>query len=301
MSTSKLGLIIKNEYKTDISSKSFWIATFIVPILYVGFGFVMGILMAESDVASQFGQATAPDESDLTGFQVMGMLCGLCLALFLMIYGAQIYSKVRKEKVNRIMEVLATSVTGRTMMLGKIISVFLIGLTQLGVWILFGVGGILLFLLMAAPDTSMEIFSNPHLYIGLLWTALFFIGGYVFYGALYAGCGAMTDKDNENQGYMTVLTLLLLGSFYIEMYAVDNTNSVFSIVCSFIPFTAPAVGTVGAVSGDTPLWVSILSLLFLYLCAAGSLIISGKIYTSSLLLRGRRFNFKDILLFMKSR
>lgn len=301
MTRSKLSLIISHEYKTEISTKSFWISTIVTPIIFVLFSFLMGMLVSDSDTLQKMANPTAPDQEGLTGWQIFGMMAGLLLALFLMMYGAQIFNKVRKEKVNRIIEVLATSVTGRIMMLGKIISVFLIGMTQLAVWVLLflSIGGLLM--TMVLPSISFDILKDPQLYISIVWIILYFLGGYLFYGSLYAACGALTDKDNENQGYMTLITILLLVSFYLEQYAVDNGDSLMVIICNFIPFTAPAVGTVGAITGDTPVWISVLSVICLYLFAFGSIAISGKIYTSSLLLKGRKLSPKDILIFLKSK
>ncbi|MDE5869338.1 MAG: ABC transporter permease, partial [Muribaculaceae bacterium] len=243
----------------------------------------------------------APDPSEMTGIQSMGMLCGIFLALFLMIYGAQIFNKVKKEKSNRVMEILATCVTGRVMMFGKIISVGLLGLTQLLIWggmiaaILFGVFFIL------NQSIPLEYLYDTRIFLGLMWTILFFLGGYIFYGSIYAACGAMSDKDNENQVYMTVITFLLLGSFYLGEYAVTNSENPFVIFCSFFPFTSPTIAAVNAVASSVPVWQSIISLIVLYIFAGISVSLSGKIYTSSLLLRGKSFTPKDILLFLKTK
>lgn len=296
---SKLGLIIKNEYLTDIRTKSFWIGTILVPILFIAFSIFIGFLMADSDNMQKVANPAAPDADEMSGMQVLGMLCGIFLALFLMVYGSQIFAKVKKEKVNRIMEVLATCVSGRTMMLGKIISVGLLGFTQLLIWaglIILGITGIMT---VFKPDIDFSIFMNPDIYIGILWTLLFFIGGYIFYGSIYAACGALTDKDNENQAYMTVITMMLLMSFYIGEYAVTHSSNFFVVFCSFFPFTAPTIASVNAVASEVPVWQSVLALAVLYGFASLALSLSGKIYTSSILLKGKKFTPKDILLFLK--
>lgn len=298
---SQLGLIIKNEYLTDIKTKSFWIGTILVPIIFGAFSIFIGFLIEDSEATKKLANPAAPDPSEMTGIQSLGMLCGIFLALFLMIYGAQIFNKVKKEKSNRVMEVLATCVTGRTMMLGKIISVGLLGLTQFLIWgamiavIIFGVMMILNF------SIPMEYLTDIRIYQGLLWSGLFFLGGYIFYGSIYAACGAMSDRDNENQAYMTLITFLLLGSFYIGEYAVTNAGSALVIFCEFFPFTSPTIAAVNAVAGAVPLWESVTALVILYIFAFFSVSLSGKIYTSSLLLKGKRFTPKDILLFLKSK
>ncbi len=95
--------------------------------------------------------------------------------------------------------------------------------------------------------------------------------------------------------------MLLLISMYVGQFAVDNGNSAITQVCSFIPFTAPSVCTVGAFSGYMPVWETALQCLFLYAWAFMALSFSGKIYTSSILLKGRKFSPKDIMLFLKTK
>lgn len=298
---NQLGLIIKNEYLTDIRAKSFWIGTILVPILFGAFSIFIGFLIEDSEATKKLANPGVPDPESMTGMQSMGMLCGIFLALFLMIYGAQIFNKVKKEKSNRVMEVLATCVTGRTMMLGKIISVGLLGLTQFVIWIAmiaFILIGLMILLNFSIPT---EYLTDHRIYTGLLWSFLFFLGGYIFYGSIYAACGAMSDKDNENQVYMTVITFLLLGSFYIGEFAVTNSENPFVVFCAFFPFTSPTIAAVNAVASAVPLWQSLLALIVLYIFAGLAVSMSGKIYTSSLLLKGKRFTPKDILLFLKSK
>lgn len=298
---SQLSLIIKNEYLTDIRAKSFWIATFVFPLIMIAFGVFIGFLAGDSESLTKTANFAAPDPGEMTPAKAMGMMLGMLLTLFIMMYGAQIFNKVKTEKCNRIVEILATCVDGRTMLMAKIISVGLIGITQLLLWFLLTgiiVAGIAIVLM---PEMSFGFLANAMFWRALVWSVLFFIGGYIFYGSMFAAVGAMTDKNNENQEYMTILTFLLLGAFYIGEYAVDNGEGVFAIVCMFLPFTSPTVGTVNAVGGATPLWMSILSLAVLYGSALLSIAFAGKIYTSSLLLKGKKFSPKDIVTFLKSK
>ncbi len=131
---SKLSIIVRNEYMTDIRSKSFWIGTFLMPVIFVLFGVFIGYMAESSDTLLATSNPLASPDNPKTGWQIAGMLVGILLTLFIMIYGAQIFNKVKSEKCNRIMEVLSTCVNGRTMMLGKIISVALVGLTQMALW-----------------------------------------------------------------------------------------------------------------------------------------------------------------------
>lgn len=298
---SQLSLIIKNEYITDIRAKSFWIATFVLPLVMVGFGIFIGFLANDSESLTKAANFAAPEPDEMTPAKLLGMMLGMLLTLFIMMYGAQIFNKVKTEKCNRIVEILSTCVDGRTMLLAKIIAVGLIGLTQLLLW--FMITGIIAagIVIVFMPDISFSFLGEAMFWKGLIWSLLFFIGGYVFYGSLFAAVGAMTDKNNENQEYMSILTFMLLGAFYIGEYAVDHGDGAFATVCMFLPFTSPTVGTVNAVGSDSPLWMCILSLLTLFGCALLSIAFAGKIYTSSLLLKGKKFSPRDIVTFLKSK
>lgn len=299
---SQLRLIITNEIKTDISSKSFWIATFVVPLILGLFGVFAGTMMADSS----FGSASAemqphPDYDNITPLKTLGMLLGIFPVLFLMIYGSMIFNKVKTEKCNRIVEILATCVEGKTMMLAKIIAVGVVGLIQLTLWFVLGALVVGMMLLLLGQSFPFHVFSNFDYWLAFIWAVAFFIGGYIFYGSLFAAIGAMTDKNNENQSYVAVLTFILLASFYIGEYAVDNATTGFVYACSFIPFTSSTVLTVISASKEAPLWLSLSGFAALYVFAFLTLSLSGKIYTSSLLLKGKKFMPKDIITFLKSK
>lgn len=300
---NNLKIIIANEVKTDISAKSFWISTFVVPVILLVFGIFAGVLMQDSEtfMKASHGMNAGPQPDDLTPLKALGMMLGIFPVMFLMMYGTMIFNKVKTEKCNRIVEILATCVDGRTMMLAKIIAVGIIGFIQLALWIalilVFG-SFILLFTGVGIP---WGFLSNPDIWLAFMWALLFFVGGYLFYAALYAAVGAMTDKNNENQSYITLLTLGLLASFYIGEYAVDNASGAFVLACSFIPFTSSTVLTVLSAAKEAPLWLSLTGLAALYLFALVTVSLAGKIYTSSLLLKGKKLSPHDLLTFIKSK
>ncbi len=301
---TQLGIIIQNEYKTDVRSKSFWIATIIVPVIFLAFSMFGGYMMSESDTAMGLSEAlmgTPGSDEPMTGMKVLGLLTGMFLVLFLMIYGSQIFNKVKIEKTNRIVEILATSVDGRTMMLAKIISVALVGMTQLLIWGCL-IGAIIFGVLTVFPiDIPWGELLSWKIVMFFIWAAAYFAGGYILFGSMFAAVGAMTDKNDENQEYVAVLTLILLMSMYIAQYAIDHGSSTFVTVCNYIPFTSPSIGCVLAISGSCSIWETLLSLAVLYLSAWITLMLSGKIYTSSLLLKGKKATPKDIITFLKSK
>lgn len=304
---NKLKLIVINEYKTAVGRKSFWILTFVFPLLMVAFGIVMGFLLSDSDstmsVMDSINDKTgiSPEEETMTAAKAVAMMVGVFLTFAMMICGSQIMQMVRHEKTNRIMEFLATCVTGRTMLTAKIISVALITLTQLLLWtaffLLFGIG----FIIVLDIDIPWSYLLHPLVWQTILWFFLYFTGGYMMFSALFAACGALTDSNNENQQYLSILMMCVLASMYIGMYAVDHPTSLLAQVCAYFPLTSPTVGAVNAITGEVPVWSSILSLIVLYACAYGAIIIGGKIYASSMLLKGSSLTPKAIMAFLKAK
>lgn len=304
---NKLKLIILNEYKTAVNRKSFWIMTFVFPFLMVGFGVVISFLMADSSSTMSFMDSIndktglTPDEDTMTPAKAVAMMVSVFLTMAVLICGSQIMQMVRQEKTNRIMEFLATCVPGRTMLMAKIVSVALITFTQLALWgvfiVIFAIGAAFVFNL----TIPWHILAHPLFWQSIIWMVLYFIGGYLMFSSLFAACGAITDSNNENQQYLSILMMCVLVSMYVGMYAVDHPTSILAQFCAFFPLTSPTVGAVNAITGEVPIWNSILSVIVLYGCAYFGIVIGGKIYASSMLLKGSSLTPKAILAFIKSK
>lgn len=297
---SSLSTIIRMEYLMEVRRPGFWISTFAVPAVVVAVIIVYLFMTGESSADIKLPLPSSPARY-LSAPALGGLFSGIFLTFFLAVYGSQIHNKVKTEKCNRMYEILVTCVAGRTMMLAKIISVGLIGLTQIAVWMAAAALAVYASSYVVDEISLVKVLADPELYRIALWNILFFIGGYIFYGSLFAASGALTDRDNENQTYMTLLTFLLLGSFYVGEFAVGRGNDPLIMFFSFLPFTSPTVSTVNAIAGDVAIWQSLLSLAVLYLFAYGALMVAGKLYTSAMLLKGKQISPKDIWVFLRSK
>lgn len=295
---NKLWTIISAEYRLEVKSKSFWLTTLLFPVFIIGLGALVAYLSAESDAMKAMSE-TAPHADDMTGIQALGMMGGMFLTLFVIMYGSMVFNKVKAEKTNRIVEVLVSCVSGRTLMFAKVISVALVGLTQIFVWAAFIGGGVIALLMLVPGSFDIAVLYDIRVLKALLFSVLFFAGGFCFYGALFAVAGALTDRNNENQGYLSILMLLLMVSFYLGMFAVDNTGAL-ATFCFYFPFTSPTVATVQTIS-SAPWYLGLLSLAVLYASAAVTLIFAGKVYTSAILLNGKKLSPRDILVFLKAK
>lgn len=295
---SKLWLLIRKEYLGDIRSRSFWITTFLTPLLIVGFGAFIGYLSSQSE----FMHSSQPNSDyEMSAEQGVGMMSGIFLVIFIMMYGAMIFNKVKTEKTNRIVEVLVSSIPGRTIMISKVISVALFGLTQMVVWAFLIAGLIFTIHLFMPVAFDLSIFFNPTALKLLGIALLYFMGGFLFFGSLYAACGALTDKNNENQSYMTMVTMILMVSMYVAMFAIDNPFSGLTQVCFYLPFTAPSVGALLSIGQMAAWWETVLGLTVLYGSSYLMLVLAGKIYTSAVMLKGKKLTLRDIRTFLSAK
>lgn len=293
---SKLLTMTLTEYRMDVRTRSFWLTTILLPVL--SFLFIWFIAAnGDNDAMKSFNSLTSPDipKESMSGMQLVGMLTGVFLFMFVMMYGAQIFNKVKTEKCNRIVEVLISCVPGRTVMLSKVICVAMLGITQMCLW------GVLVLILLIGAGVSF-----PTQLVGIMLMALciagaYFVGGFVFYGALFAAAGALTDRNNENQGYLSVIMVLLMASFYIGIVSAGEPGSALSSVCFYLPFTSPVVGAMQSVGSNVSWWQTLLTLAVLYASAYVSLVFAGKIYTASVLLKGKKFTPRDLVVFLRAK
>ena len=260
---------------------------------------------------------------------IIGMAMTLIIYMFLMLYGGQVMSSVMQEKTNRIVEVMVSSVKPFELMVGKIISIGLVGLTQLGIWILF-IAGILLsvgaiFSLGGTPDAasienmtavagSMNGVDTAQLagseagiaqeiqrLIGsiditqlLVCFVLFFIGGYILYASLFAAIGSAVDNESDTQQFMVPITFIIIFALYAGIFSAENPDGPLAMWCSMIPFTSPIVMMVRIPFGVTT-WELVLSMIILYGSAIGLAWVAGRIYRVGILMYGKKPSYKEML------
>ena len=263
--------------------------------------------------------------SDSGASTAIGFFGAFLIYMFIFLYGVQIMQGVIEEKTNRIVEVLISSVKPFELMMGKIIGIALVGLTQFVIWLVlvgaFGtsISGIILSNLHLNPDTvqainhgtiqsgnemSSFIYAMKNFnYVLILGMFLFyFLGGYLFYGALFAAVGSAVDNETDKQQFMLPITLPLVFGFVLAQSAVTaNPNSSLAFWLSIIPFTSPVTMMVRIPFG-VPTWEIIVSMA----CMIGGFIftvwLAARIYRIGILMYGKKPSYKEIWkwLFYKS-
>ena len=269
------------------------------------------------------------DGSETESSTEIAMAIGLVLAfltyMFVLMYGAMIMNGVIEEKTNRIVEVIVSSCKPFQLMMGKIIGVALVGLTQLAIWVVImaiisavagGVMGINLMSMSSpgmSPDTmaamneaadgdSMRSVVQALLSVNygqiLSCFVLYFIGGYLLYASLFAGFGSAVDQANDASQFTTPIILIMIVALYAGMACVENPNGPMAMWCSIIPFTSPIVMMV-RLPYDVPFWQLALSIVLLYATAAAMIWVAARIYRTGILLYGKKTSFKEIVRWLK--
>jgi len=257
----------------------------------------------------------------------IGWGSGFLIYLTMLIYGMMVLRGVMEEKTNRIAEVIVSSVKPFQLMMGKIIGIGAVGLTQFLMWIviifaiMFGVH------LFASPETLQQvqamqqsggamgnnveasqaaqtIYSIQHAAGTVNWPLIlgcfffYFLGGYLFYASLFAAVGSVVDDVQNSQTLTLPITMPIIFSFIIVANAVNNPDSSLAFWGSMIPFSSPMVmmaRVAYGVPGTVPYWQLFLSMLLLVAGFLFTTWLAGKIYRTGILLYGKKPNWGQMM------
>ncbi|MBK6478153.1 MAG: ABC transporter permease [Saprospiraceae bacterium] len=250
---------------------------------------------------------------------ILGGVMGLLMYIFVLTQGVMVMRSVMEEKMTRIVEVLLSSVKPIQLMMGKIIGVGAVGLTQLLIWIVFmPLAGIITSLFfgvnifkpkMANPAGMEEAMKqagdmgiqNIMMELGQInwWFIipaflLFFVFGYFLYASLCAAIGsAVGDDQAEAQQLLLPITLLIVMGLYLAIAAIRAPYSQLAVISSFIPFFAPMVMPT-RLAFDPPLWQTLTSLVILAVSSYFFAFMAAKIYRTGILMYGKKASFKEL-------
>lgn len=257
---------------------------------------------------------------------ILGMVLTFIIYMFIIMYGSMVMQGVMEEKTNRIIEVMISSVKPYDLMMGKIIGIGFVGLTQVFLWGILTsvlVAGSLFFLgggtspeevmtaQMAAQGAGdlasgssalniqiQEIINSINFKMIGTCFILYFIGGYLLYAALFAAIGSALEQQEDTQQFMTPIMLLMAFSLYAGIYSMNNPDGPLAFWCSMIPFTSPIVMMV-RLPFDIPIWELLLSFALLFATAILIVWLSAKIYRVGILMYGKKPSVKEMVKWIK--
>lgn len=224
-------------------------------------------------------------------YLVFGM--GFVIYLTILMYGQVILGAVIEEKETRIAEILFSSIRAFPLMMGKLIGVSLVALTQLAIWGLSFVA-LAVYGSQALSNRGMSI-SLPHMPpVFALYFALFFLLGYYIYSTIYALVGSMVTTAQEGGQMALPVVLLLVIAFYMAFPVIRSPNSSFAFWVSMVPFFAPITMLVRIVTETPPVWQIVLSLTIGFATVALLTWLAARIYRVGMLMYGKRATIPEV-------
>lgn len=248
----------------------------------------------------------------------LSMVLMYVIFMFIIIYGVRVMRSVLEEKNNRVVEIIISSVKPFSLMMGKILGVTLVALTQFAVWITMSIGAALVLNTSVFPaagavgsmpgaenlesdagnlqqmageiSTTLLSLNVPLIVVSFI---LFFLLGYIFYSAIYAAIGSAVDNETETQQFTLFAILPLTLGMYGSITIINNPEGPLALWLSMIPFTSP-VAMIARIPFGVPLWQIAASLLLLLLSAAAMVYVAGKIYRVGILMHGNKASLKEL-------
>lgn len=251
---------------------------------------------------------------------VLGGVVGYAMFFIILFYGMQVMRSVMEEKINRIVEVLISSLKPFELMMGKVIGVGLVGLTQIGIWLLlmpiiYMIGGALFGvdadtmnglntsnlpmeeMAMTSQDKIGQVFielKSMNWWLILPLTLFYFLGGYFAYSAIFAAIGSAVGEDINEANSLTLPVMMpLMFSMYIGISAVNAPDSSLAVWSSMIPLLSSIVMPV-RLPFDPPLWQIAVSVISLIIFSILFVWLAARIYRVGILMYGKKASFKEL-------
>ncbi len=251
---------------------------------------------------------------------VIGYVGAFFIYIFIFLYGSQIMRGVMEEKTNRIIEVLICSVRPFDLMMGKIIGIGAVALTQFLIWVVLSLGittGISVVFgldkvaearakgqmeqLQQNPEmanaveisNAIDAIASINMPVTIAAFLFFFFAGYLMYGAMFAAIGAAVDNETDSQQFMLPITIPLIFAIISLSAVITNPNGQLAFWLSVVPLTAPVV-MMARVPFTGANWELFLSMGILIASFIGMVWLAGRIYRVGILMYGKKPTYKEI-------
>lgn len=271
------------------------------------------------------------DGSEKESSTFLAMIAAIVFAMmvymFVLVYGMQVMRGVMEEKTNRIVEVIISSVKPFQLMMGKIIGIALVAITQFMLWIILTLSIVAVLYSVFGDNVADSVDTNQinmvnsmneqavdaeqmsdmaiefnkvidgalslDLISSLLLFLLYFLGGYLLYASLFAALGAALDNEADSQQFVMPVMMPLILSIYVAMAAFRNPAGDLAFWFSMIPFTSPVV-MMARIPFQPPVWQIALSLFILIASFVFTTWFAGRIYRTGILMYGKKVSYKEL-------
>lgn len=286
---------------------------------------IIRVVEAHATIKSyQIDEMDNISQSSSSASMAIAYMGGFIIYMFVFMYGAMVMQGVIEEKSNRVIEVIVSSVKPFELMMGKILGIALVALTQVAIWVgvvlVLGAAQHYMFADMvsqiASPDADMakiasmqginadalgaiQQFMDPGyllaIFVGFL---VFFVGGYLLYAAMFAAIGSAVDNVQDTQQLQIPVTVPLILALMVMMNVMGDPHSSLAFWFSIIPFTSPII-MVARLPYGVPLWELALAAFLLYATFVGMTYFAGKIYRTGIFMYGKKPSLKEVIKWSK--
>ena len=230
------------------------------------------------------------EESGVPTF-IVAFIMLFFIYITILFYGIFVMRGVIEEKQSRIVEVVVSSVRPFQMMIGKIIGIGLVGLTQYGIWML-SAALLSFFGAKLAAGTGTELPKIPASL--LIYFIIYFLLGYFLFATLYAMVGAMVSSEEDAQQVQFPVTILIVIPMMVFSLVMNNPNSPASVTLSMIPFFSPTLMMLRIAIDPPPWWQVALSLVLMVATIFAAIWVASRIYRVGILMYGKRPSLAEL-------
>lgn len=252
-------------------------------------------------------------ESTSSGMNyILGIILGMLLYMIIIIYGQMVLTSVVEEKASRVIDVMVTSATPFQLMMGKILGIAAVAVTQIAIWAILVISAskfLLPALMPADAAASGDAMLTAILgtigdagYLAMIFTymLLFIIGGFLLYASLYAASGSAVDSVQDGQQFNSIIMMPIIISIIVMMSVFNDPNSPLAVWSSMIPFTSPIV-MMARIPFGIPTWEIILSLVLLYATFLLTTWLAAKIFRVGIFMHGKRPSWSELWQWVRSK
>lgn len=261
----------------------------------------------------------------------LAYLLGFLMYMLVFIFGAQVMRGVIEEKTSRVVEVIISSVKPVQLMMGKIVGIALVGLTQFLIWIFLTIGIATVLKTTVLQKINMteitqkgpqNLMSGNQVTAGTAQAAnvspqlaefskmfdsamnqpwgliiicfiFYFVTGYLLYASVFAAIGSAVDNETETQQFMLPVTIPIILALMVAIGTMQNPESSLSFWCSFIPLTSPIV-MMARIPFGVPYWQIAVSMFIMLITFMGFVWMAAKIYRTGILMYGKKTSWKEM-------
>lgn len=238
---------------------------------------------------------------------LLGTFMMLILYMFIMLYGQMVMTSIIEEKNNRVLELVVSSVKPTDLMMGKILGIGAVAITQILIWAVLLIGCSIWVMPLLSTSVAQSGSADPAMiqavaqladpsFMGqlLIFMVLFLIGGYLFYSSIYAAIGSAVDNIQDASQLTSIAIVPIMLALIISMSVVQDPNSALALWTSYIPFTSPMV-MMARIPFGIPAWQSIISLAVLYISFIGMIWLAAKIYRVGIFMYGKKPTVAELI------